>query len=131
VAALHIFDNQSSGDRMPCDAPVRLHHRLHALDHGALPDGILSAQIALASSTPSASAACDREGAESVFDRIFETRLTTSPNASVLRQARAMRLLELRRIPRQVDIHDRACGLQVESDAALSVEGTAGRPGPA
>ena len=116
----------SSGGAMPgnvarCRALGRLHQRLHALDHGAAPRRHLErGEIALAvehavgqrllGAEQMHHAVLDRILADEIDDR-HAARLVLAPGACDA-------LLELGRVPRQVDVHDRARHLQIEADAA-------------
>ena len=110
------FRRQDAGS----DTRLTPHHRLHALDHGC-PAGrhLERAEIALAVEHAIGQRALPEQVQNLVLDRIFadkiddrhRTRLVLAPGP---RDA----LFELRRVPRKVDVHDRAGDLQIEPDAA-------------
>ncbi len=103
------------------DARLRLHHRLHALDHGR-PAGrhLERAEIALAVEHAVGQRLLVTEKVQNlVLDRIFADEIDDRHRARlVLAPGACDALFELRRVPRQVDVHDRARDLQVEPDAA-------------
>ena len=110
----------SSAGRCAASAGARIMACMRSI-MAARPDGILSAaRSPWPSSTPSASAClCAEQVQHLVLDRILADEIDDGHRAGlVLAPGARDALLELRRIPRQIDIHDRARRLEVEPDAA-------------